>query len=334
MELLKISICIPIYNRAKELKRLLESIKEQDKNIEIVISDNNSTDNILEVIEEYKKIFKNLKYIKNNKNMGFDYNLNNAVNYSTGNYIWLMGSDDIIDKNSLKMLKEEITKDEADIYILNGKIKSNKKLKNRDGLKNIRQNKKYINIQQNLYRYINDIENDISLFFAFISSLVLKRKLYVEVEIPNNIKNSAYDHIFKILKMIYTKKEITLKYLHRTYYIAGDNENEWNVIKGKHFFLDITSMKKILTIVYKDDTSEERKIKYYLGKLFERNGRGIKKIFNIYYAKSNNQVRELEECFKYFEIYNLKFILIKFFLANKFFYKILLKLRNSVKRIF
>lgn len=237
MKKIKISLCIPIFNRAKDLEKLLKSLNIEDSNLnlEIIISDNNSNDNIIEIIKKYEKIFKNFKYIKNNKNMGFDYNLQNAIEQSTGEYIWLMGSDDILTKNSLKNLIKEL-EENINIYILNGKVKINNELKNRDGLKNIKENKKYLNLENNLSLYINDIENDISLLFAFISSIVIKRELYLKTKIPNNIKNSSYDHMYKILKIIEENKNINLKYLHDYFYIAGENKNEWNSIKGKHFF--------------------------------------------------------------------------------------------------
>lgn len=333
MKKIKISLCIPIFNRAKDLEKLLKSLNIEDSNLnlEIIISDNNSNDNIIEIIKKYEKIFKNFKYIKNNKNMGFDYNLQNAIEQSTGEYIWLMGSDDILTKNSLKNLIKEL-EENINIYILNGKVKINNELKNRDGLKNIKENKKYLNLENNLSLYINDIENDISLLFAFISSIVIKRELYLKTKIPNNIKNSSYDHMYKILKIIEENKNINLKYLHDYFYIAGENKNEWNSIKGKHFFLDITSMYKFISNIYKNDFNKEKEIKQSIGKLFNRNSKGLKKIFNIYYAKENNVLEELQKCYKYFEIYNFRVKLIEKFLANVFIYKFLFKMKKLKER--
>ena len=242
-----------------------------------------------------------------------------------------MGSDDILTKNSLKNLIKEL-EENINIYILNGKVKINNELKNRDGLKNIKENKKYPNLENNLSLYINDIENDISLLFAFISSIVIKRELYLKTKIPNNIKNSSYDHMYKILKIIEENKNINLKYLHDYFYIAGENKNEWNSIKGKHFFLDITSMYKFISNIYKNDFNKEKEIKQSIGKLFNRNSKGLKKIFNIYYAKENNVLEELQKCYKYFEIYNFRVKFIEKFLANVFIYKFLFKMKKLKER--
>ena len=67
------SICIPTYNRSNELKRCIESIISQDGfddvNVEIIISDNCSTDNTDEVVKPYILKYKNIKYYRNKKNV-------------------------------------------------------------------------------------------------------------------------------------------------------------------------------------------------------------------------------------------------------------------------
>ena len=301
MKGIKISICIPIYNRAKELNNLLESllIEAENEKIQIVISDNASKDEIEEVILKYKNVFKNFKYIKNEKNMGFDANLDKVINYSDGEYIWLMGSDDLITENAIAELQTEIKNKKFDIYILNGKVKMRNEIINRNGLR-INQNREYLNLNENLEMYINDIKNDISLFFAFISSLVIKREKYLE-----NTKN------------------IDLKYLHNCFYIAGDNKNDWNNIVGKHFFIDISAMGRFISNIYEGE--KERKMKKTLGELFKRNSKGLKLVLNIYYAKENNLIDDLEKYLKYFGLYNFKYKFLKIFLANGIVYFLLIK---------
>lgn len=174
MEEIKLSICIPIYNRAKELNNLLENllIEAENEKIQIVISDNASQDEIEEVILKYKNVFKNFKYIKNEKNMGFDTNLDKVINYSDGEYIWLMGSDDLITENAIAELQNEIKNKKFDIYILNGKVKMRNEIINRNGLR-INQNKEYLNLNENLEMYINDIKNDIIYIWYRDNSFII-----------------------------------------------------------------------------------------------------------------------------------------------------------------
>lgn len=69
-----VSICIPTFNRASCLEKFIKSIIIQNEfienKVEIVISDNNSSDNTREVCEYYQKNYSNFKYYKNEENIG------------------------------------------------------------------------------------------------------------------------------------------------------------------------------------------------------------------------------------------------------------------------
>lgn len=102
-----LSICIPTYNRADCLKRLLDNIIHQvpgsEEVIEICISDNGSTDNTREIILNYMKKYPDLiKYSKNEKDMGFDWNVYKVVNMAEGEFIWTFSDDDIIVESGIK----------------------------------------------------------------------------------------------------------------------------------------------------------------------------------------------------------------------------------------
>jgi abequosyltransferase len=98
-----LSICIPTYNRAHYLDESLSSLGSQFngspdllKKVEIVISDNASPDNTAEVVAEHQKKYSNIKYFRNDKNLGADKNYINSVLRATGEYGWIMGDDDFV----------------------------------------------------------------------------------------------------------------------------------------------------------------------------------------------------------------------------------------------
>jgi glycosyltransferase involved in cell wall biosynthesis len=68
-----LSICIPTYNRGDILDKSIASIVLQPefvyKDVELVISDNASDDNTEEIVKRYQKIYKNIFYSKNSKNL-------------------------------------------------------------------------------------------------------------------------------------------------------------------------------------------------------------------------------------------------------------------------
>jgi glycosyltransferase involved in cell wall biosynthesis len=93
---MKISICIPQYNRINFLLKNLSIISGQTyKNIEIVISDDCSTDQtedeILKLIPKYKFP---IIYQKNKRNIGYSANLRRSMELASGEYCLILGNDD------------------------------------------------------------------------------------------------------------------------------------------------------------------------------------------------------------------------------------------------
>lgn len=95
-----LTICIPTYNRADHLKSaifsLIPQIKKAGDSVELIISDNCSTDHTKQVVDMCKQQIP-IKYYKNSRNMGFTYNLINPISEkATGEYGWIIGDDDIV----------------------------------------------------------------------------------------------------------------------------------------------------------------------------------------------------------------------------------------------
>ena len=104
----KLSIANPTHNGAKYIREALDSIicqlNDIDEEIEIVISDNASTDQTPEIIKEYQRKHAFIKYFRNEENLGADRNFDLAVRRSTGEYVWLFSDDDKIVLNAIEKL--------------------------------------------------------------------------------------------------------------------------------------------------------------------------------------------------------------------------------------
>jgi glycosyltransferase involved in cell wall biosynthesis len=95
-----LSICIPTYNRAELLKSALLSVMAQVKDfegeVELVISDNCSTDDTRQVVE-WARQFGPLRYHRNDENIGAIPNiLTLADNLAAGEFCWLLGDDELL----------------------------------------------------------------------------------------------------------------------------------------------------------------------------------------------------------------------------------------------
>jgi glycosyltransferase involved in cell wall biosynthesis len=96
-----VSVCIPVYNGEKYIKYTIESVLNQTyKNIEIIISDNCSTDNTIKIVESYDD--KRIKLYKNEQNFGMLLNHINCLKFSSGKYLKLLYCDDIIHDNCIE----------------------------------------------------------------------------------------------------------------------------------------------------------------------------------------------------------------------------------------
>jgi glycosyltransferase involved in cell wall biosynthesis len=93
-----VSVGIPTFNRAAMLKRSIESVLSQDyEKIEIIVSDNASTDDTQAVCHEVRKNYPNVKYIKQSNNIGPTANFADVLKRASGEYFMWLGDDDWID---------------------------------------------------------------------------------------------------------------------------------------------------------------------------------------------------------------------------------------------
>lgn len=94
----KVSVAIASYNGARFLSRQIESIIDQTYSVdEIVISDDCSNDNTLNIAYHYEKLNPDIywKIFRNEKNMGFRKNFKKAISKCTGEVIFLCDQDDV-----------------------------------------------------------------------------------------------------------------------------------------------------------------------------------------------------------------------------------------------
>lgn len=105
-----LSICIPTYNRAFTLQKTLESIvlnKDFDENVEVIISDNCSTDNTCLICSEFVRKYHNVKYYRNEKN-NVEQNFWKILNLGTGDYVKLQNDYCGFTAEGLGILKEAL----------------------------------------------------------------------------------------------------------------------------------------------------------------------------------------------------------------------------------
>jgi glycosyltransferase involved in cell wall biosynthesis len=113
----KISVIIPVYNVEQYLRECLNSVINQTfKDIEIICIDDGSTDNSLNILEEYKKKDIRIKVI-HQENKGLSIARNNGVEIAKGRYICFIDSDDWVDKKMCETFYSISNKNNLDVLI-------------------------------------------------------------------------------------------------------------------------------------------------------------------------------------------------------------------------
>jgi glycosyltransferase involved in cell wall biosynthesis len=92
----KVSVLISTFNNSKYLEKSIESILDQTyKNLEILVSDDNSTDNSVAILKKMQQKNSNLKIYKNSVNQGLTKSLNKLIRVAEGEIISRHDTDDI-----------------------------------------------------------------------------------------------------------------------------------------------------------------------------------------------------------------------------------------------
>ena len=111
-----ISIVVPAYNAEKYIRKCIESVINQNfQEYEIIIVNDCSSDNTLNIINEYAKTINNIKIYSNEKNMGEGIARNVGINNATGDYVMFLDSDDFLLEGSLSYINDMIKKYNFDI---------------------------------------------------------------------------------------------------------------------------------------------------------------------------------------------------------------------------
>lgn len=201
---IKLSICIPTYNRANFLGAAIDSvIKQATEEVEIVISDNASTDNTEALVREYQTRFPRIRYHKAENNMGADRNFLKVAELATGDYCWLLGSDDALADGAISTVLPLLGK--ADVYLTDIRSMSfnmNDVIQSHQRLLNAPPGKTY-NCQdpEDLLKYFKSASSLASLF-SFISAIIFKRSLWQAQPVVEDIVGSNWIHVAKVFLMM------------------------------------------------------------------------------------------------------------------------------------
>lgn len=112
---MKVSVAMTTYNGEKYILEQLESMKNQDMQIdELFICDDGSSDNTVAIVSDYiqkNNLQSTWHLIVNEKNLGYADNFNKGINMCTGEYIFFADQDDIWNKDKISSVVKVMEND-------------------------------------------------------------------------------------------------------------------------------------------------------------------------------------------------------------------------------
>jgi glycosyltransferase, family 2 len=256
-----IDILLPTYNGENYLKEQIESILLQNyRNLRLLIRDDNSTDNSVNIINEYANKDNRVFVIKDNfGNLGLVKNIEKLLENSTSEYIMFADQDDVWFPNKIEKMYEIIKNKNKDIPIL---LHSNCYVTDEN-----------LNIKREFFKKSVEEYTIKDMFFKFFvqgSSTMINRKLK-EISLPfvNNI--SVHDRYLHILSETYGERyflsEPLMYYRQHSKNLIGSNTIVKKILRNiinlpKKFYLE--KDKEMIETIIKEKNIEREIFKDYL----------------------------------------------------------------------
>lgn len=250
MNNVRVSIIVPVYNVEKYIERCLKSLVNQTlKDIEIIIVNDDTPDNSMNLCQEYAKKDNRIK-IFNKKNEGLGLTRNYGINQASGEFIAFVDSDDFVEKNFYEKMYESAIRNNSDIVFAEYKI----------------------------YTYNNEIKYTNAGKIPFNNECVKPKEVLYSML---NIKTDEYNNSnmgMSVWRAIYKKKIIEkndIVFVSEREYISEDicfnfdileNSNLVSFAKGTYYYYCYNSVS--LSHSYRKDRME--KTKNLIHKLIEK----------------------------------------------------------------
>jgi len=279
-----ISIGIPLYNGEETISATLDSILKQNlKNIEIVLCDDSSSDRTFEIASKFSNKYQFIKSYKNDSNIGMDRNFLKTAKLCSGRYVWFFGQDDYLRSGAINKVKDALKYNDIGIVYINYRYfdKNQKRLLVSNYLETIIKNEHSILKDKSEIFY-----EDSNLFFKdfldlpnFLPATVMKRRFWNDIDFSDFIGTAYVQVAAQYLNIDKCKiVVITKPYVNGT--IPDDN---WQV-NGRSLFMIMAGYLKMQKLVNKKNPGSIPKFTF----LHTRNKFLLNYIFHIYLCRTLN----------------------------------------------
>ena len=281
----KISIIVPVYNLENYIEKTLEQLISQTyKNLEIIVIDDGSTDNSLNICNTLAKNDNRIKVI-HTENKGVSSARNTGIMHATGKFISFCDGDDAVESDMYEFLYKNLVADNADISICGIKIVHTNKATSTNGKTMIWDNRE---------DYIKDLlKGNVSMS---VSAKLFKADICKSVRFSTDLR--TYEDKFYNFKTAFKANRITCNITPKYTYCRRIGSSSITDFSDK-FFDGIKTADRIITIIeekYPHLSEHAHKLSSFL------------RIYNLMVMRNGlkNFPNEAEEIRKYIKSFNKK----------------------------
>jgi abequosyltransferase len=165
-----LTFAIPTYNRAEYLEGLMEFLLaelQDEYRVEVLVSDNASTDRTGTVVNAYQSRGLAIRYIRNSEDIGPDGNILQCFMQAVGKYVWVFSDDDILRSGTFGRVLNLLCQQQYDLicvraYFFEGEYQ---------------QHKEFTPASDLICESAEDLARHFHVFFTFISAVIVNKDL-------------------------------------------------------------------------------------------------------------------------------------------------------------
>ena len=186
-----LTIAIPTYNRDFLLKRAVDSINVQYRDeIEILVSDNASTDKTEMIMKEYANTYPYIRYIRNKENIGSMKNFMQCYRSACGEFVLLLGSDDVLLPGAINTIISFLKKNRSvDWVFLNHSSFQKEYTKENANKSFLKEANNYL-VTENKKLFMSYVKHQVT----FMSCNILKTSNVLSIENPEQFYYTYFLH--------------------------------------------------------------------------------------------------------------------------------------------
>lgn len=239
MTAIRLSLCIPTYNFGRFIAETLRAIASQATgDVEIVVLDGGSTDDTPEIVERFAREVPGVVHRRLERPGGIDADLATTISLASGEYCWLMSSDDAPAPGAIARVLREIESGE-DVYLCN-------RLDCDNDLRPLRQGSWLsgscapifrLSERNDLERYLAEARS-IGALFSYMSAIVVRRAAWDASPPDPKAVGTNYAHVARLLSALL--RGGTLRYLETPLVLCrGENDSFARGGVVRRFLIDL-----------------------------------------------------------------------------------------------